>query len=221
MKIWGMRRPVYYFIRQAEIYVFWSAVGSLAMTAYIWLINAEGAGIQEVFAYAPSVVMYMSMIELFVLGMSSSQYSVLVSFGCRRVDAFTGILSGNLLFIAQMMILYGFMLTRAQGEIFNPSIQTVLAGCLILEGVSKLLGLVSMRWGKAAHILMTVIVVIFAMFFGAWAGYAGIQGVKIPFAAVMSREVKWQILILSAGTVICALSNLAAYRIFRKFEVKA
>lgn len=222
MKTAGMHRMMNYFVRQTELYVLTAAAGSLAMAVFIWLMNADGSGLQEMFSYMPSGVMYMSLVILFGCGMSSNQYSILIAFGCRRIDAFTGTLAGNLLFIAQCMILYVCSLFGLQKGDFYVNAWTILAVCLILEGTSKLLGIIAVRWGKVAYILLTVIIVIISMFFGFWAGYAGYSGktaIKIPFAAVIGGELKWQI--LAGGILTCVLTNLAAYRMLRKFEVKA
>ncbi len=219
MKESGWSRPLRYFVSRTQLSVLGIAAGSFAMAVYIWFINTSMFETGHMFANVPSALVYLSMIVLFVGGMSFQQnYTIPVSFGCRRKDAYAANLAANQLFIAQSLILYLVFVHVLQMNAFYLDAWIVLAVLLVLESVSRLLGIVSARWKKGTYIMTAGGVVIASMFFGVWAGYTGENGSIIPFAAMLGGDWKWAI--LCGGMLIYAAANITGFYMFRNFEVR-
>lgn len=225
MKTSGLDRALRYFIRQAELFVLCTAGGSFAMSGYIWLINGNGFSFQEILAGIPSAIVMLSMIVLFSISMSSAQYwySIPISFGCRRKNAFFGNLVMEILFIAQSFVLYAAAVYVLQTDVFPVSISLILALYLVIEGLSKLLGIAAMKWGKAAYIVMTIIIVLISISGGMMAVFVreGDEGVSLAAVLGGYLESSWKWLGLLLGAGVCAAANIAGYRILSHFEVKA
>lgn len=221
MKTSGLDRALRYFIRQAELFVLCLAGGSFAMSGYIWLISGNGFSFQEMLAGVPSAIVMLSMVVLFSMSMSSAQYwySIPISFGCRRKNAFLGNLVMEILFIAQSFVLYEAAVYVLQTDVFPVSTSLILALYLVIEGLSKLLGIAAVKWGKAAYIVMTVVIVLISISGGMMAVFAREGSLAVFLGGYLESSWKWLGLLL--GAVVCAAANIAGYRILSHFEVKA
>lgn len=215
----GWRCALWYFIRQAERYVLTAAALGVAMSAYIWLI--QGDNIQELLHTIPNTVIGVAFIILFTTGISSAgyYYSTPISFGCLRKHAFLGNLLMNDLIITECLLLYWLMgsLMRIQ----QPYIVCIIAFFLMVEGISKFIGIVCMKWGKAVYIAITIGV---AFIYGAIGFAVFYRGAfeKIRFVMYIDgkgmQAIQW--IVLAVGSMISAAANMGSWREIRKFEVR-
>ncbi len=224
MKISGLDRALRYFIRQAELYVLCLIAGSFAMSGYIWLIQGYDRGILEMLKSVPSGIVFISIIVLYSSGMSSAQYwySIPISFGCRRKNAFIGNLAMNMLFIAESLVFYMLAVRILQTDVFAVSMAVILPVYLVMEGISKLLGIAVIKWGKVTFIVMTAALVMASVFCGFLIFFAGEGKEALALISVSEKYLTfpWKWAGLLAGTGICAAANVAGYRILSHFEVK-
>lgn len=221
----GFARALRYFIRQAEIYVLCAIGGGFLMAAYIWLINGYGMSLQDMLETVPNSAGYMAMIIVFISGISSVQYwySLPISFGCIRKNAFWGNLLMDLLVIAETAVFYFITAKLFHAETTQFEIILSFAAFLLLEGVSRFLGIAAAKWGKAVYVVMIITVIGSCMSAGFLVGYAGASGVPISVTDVLGEGIvqNGQWIVLAIGAALCMMGNAANWRILRTFEVKA
>lgn len=215
----GWRCALWYFIRQAERSVLTSAALGAAMSAYMWMI--QGDSVQELLPAIPSTVVCVALIILFTTGVSSAgyYYSTLISFGCLRKHVFWGNLLMNVLIMTECLLLYFLM--GGLMRIEQPHIIYMIAFFLTVEGISKFLGIASIKWGKAAYIAMTLGVVFIFGAVGFVVAYGAFE--KIGFLMFIDgksriQTIQWSI--LAVGSIISVAANMGSWRVIRKFEVR-
>lgn len=219
----GFGRALRYFVRQAEIYVLCAAGGGFLMAAYIWLVNGYNMSFLEMLKTVPNAAGYIAMIVLFTSGISCIQYwySLPISFGCIRKNAFWGNLIMDLLVITETAAFYFLTVCLFQVDVTQFEIAFNFAAFLLLEGISKCLGIAAAKWGKGVYVIMIAGVVGISMSIGFLVGYAGVSGILIPVTDVLGEGIvrNGQWIILAIGAVLCIAGNIANWRILRVFEV--
>lgn len=220
----GFGRALRYFVRQAEIYVLCAVGGGFLIAAYIWLVNSSDVSFLEMLKKVPSAAGYTAMVILFTSGISSVQYwySLPISFGCIRKNAYWGNLVMDLLIIAEIVVFYFLTVNLFQADVTQFEAAFNIAALLLLEGVSKFLGIAAAKWGKIVYTIMIIGVIGFSMSMGFFVGYAGASGILISVTDVLGEGIvqngQWIILVI--GAVLCIAGNTANWRILRVFEVK-
>ncbi|MDE7312815.1 MAG: hypothetical protein K2N87_14535 [Eubacterium sp.] len=226
----GLKRALRYFARQAEVYVLCIIGGSFAMAVYMRIINSNTGGISQVLGLVPGISIWISGVVLFTIGISSYQYcySIPVSFGCTRRHAFLGTLVMDFLVIAQGMLFY-FLSSAWFGigtkTFSSKRIEALLIFCLflLLESVANVIGITVMRWGKAAYVLMGILLIIGTVSFGVIVGLSSMSGMTTLAAELLGGHAaqSWQWMLLAAAAIVSAAINAASWRILKSFEVKA
>lgn len=220
----GFGRALRYFVRQAEIYVLCAVGGGFLIAAYMWLVNSYDVSFLEMLKTVPNAAGYVAMVILFTSGISSVQYwySLPISFGCIRKNAFWGNLVMDLLVIAEIVVFYFLTVNLFQVDVAQFEAAINIAVLLLLEGVSKFLGIAAAKWGKIVYTIMIIGVIGFSMSMGFFVGYAGASGILISVTDVLGEGIvqngQWIILVI--GAVLCIAGNTANWRILRVFEVK-
>lgn len=220
MRKGGWRCVCRYFIMQAERYVLTAAALGVAMSAYIWLI--QGDNIQELLHSIPNTVIGIAFIIVFTTGISSAgyYYSTPISFGCLRKHAFMGNLLMNALIMTECLLSYWLMGSLMHIE--QPDIVCMIAFFLTVEGISKLLGIASVKWGKAVYIAITIGVAFICGATGFAVAYGG-EFEKIRFLKFIDGQGRIQTMqwsILAVGSIISVAANMGSWRMIRKFEVR-
>lgn len=218
MKADGLSRALRYFVRQAELYVLGIFGGSFVFMVYQWLIMADDTSISDMIGMLPNILLYLSLIVILTIGVSVTQtyYPMLISFGCRRRNVFLGNLFLHLMLMVQSLILY-----KIFAEIFGDGESTfgmpmLIAIYLITSGISQLIGIVKMKWGKIA----TVLLVIVFMGAGMGAGFIlAFSGTDDFFVKFNWSAVSWTLVL--TGVCICAAVNAVSWRVLCRYEVKA
>lgn len=216
----GWRCVCWYFIMQAERYVLTAAALGAAMSAYIWLV--QGDDIQELLHTIPNAVIGVAFLLLFTTGISSAgyYYSIPISFGCLRKHAFWGNLLMNALMITECLLLYRLMGSLMHVE--QPDVVCMISSFLIVEGISKFLGIAFIKWGKAVYIAITIGVAFICGAIGFAVAY-GVEFEKIWFLMFIDGKGRMQTMewsILAVGSIIFAAANMGSWRVIRKFEVR-
>lgn len=221
----GFGRALRYYVRQAEIYVLCAVGGGFLMAAYIWLINSYDMSFLEMLKTVPNAAGLVTMVILFTNGISSVTYwySLPISFGCIRKNAFWGNLIMDLLIIAEFAVFYFLTVHLFQVDVTQTEIAFNFAAFLLLEGLSRFLGIAAAKWGKVVYAVMIIGVIGISMSTGFLVGYAGMSGILISVTDVLGEEIvqNGQWIILMIGAVLCIAGNTANWRILRAFEVKA
>lgn len=223
MKTGGFGRALRYFIRQAQFNLLMTIAGSFAMGVYIWMINGSSSGLGEMIMSVPSAVLYISMLILFVSGTSEFQnyYLLPLIFGCLRKNVFLGNLAMDFLFIAECLAFYESLPFLFQMEPLAFGFSTIFSLYLVLEGIARLVGIATMKWGKVAYVLMAMGVAAISFAFGILLVYARKSGFFIETAFENTGMQMWKWMLLAACAAICVAANVASYRVISHFEVKA
>lgn len=195
------------------------------MAAYMWLVNGEGMGFWELFQRIPSVTLWLLAIILFSNGISAYQhwYSMPVSFGCLRKHAFCGNLVMDLLVMGEGVIFYFLASAWFQVEVHDVVMRLILALLLLVEGISKIIGVSAMRWGKAAYVVMMIGIVAFSMAFGFLVGYTDTSGMLVSMSTFFGLDIiqTGQWMLIAVAVLVCLTANTVSWRMLRCFEVKA
>lgn len=220
----GVGRSLKYFIRQAEIYVLCMGAGSFALAAYMWLLSGSRVSLTEMLKSVPSAATMIAMILLFTNGVTAPQfwYSMPISFGCLRKNAYWGSIVMDFLLMIQTFIFYFITSHVFHMDLVQFEILFYIAMFLLVEGLSKFMGMASMKWGKAAYVVMIIGILVISMSVGFVVGYAGVSGNLISLTDVLGesfvRNSQW--VILGISTAFCMIGNVASWHILKGYEVK-
>lgn len=226
----GFKRALRYFVRQAGLYVLCTIGGSFAMALYMWIVNGNSGGIFEVLKMVPFVDLWMTGIELFAIGVSSYHYcyEIPVSFGCIRKNAFWGTFAMDLFVIAGGMLFYflsSVWFSMDTKDIKAKGIEAViiLSLFLLLEGFAKAIGITTMKWGKAAYVIMVAGIIFISISFGVFISLSGISGMIAMLAGWLGMDVMrfWHWTLLAAAAAASIAANAVSWHFLKRFEVKA
>lgn len=221
----GLKRALRYFIRQAEIYVLLIFAGSFVMAGYQRLVTGDSMKITEILQMVPEMIACLTTVVIFVMGAGDGRtwYSMLISFGCRRKHVFWGSLVMFLLVAGESLVLIEVTSLILNAGNLSWLLPLMAAIFLIVEGISQLIGVVAVKWGRAVYAVMLVLMVLLilisigiGMFVMVVFRGAQIQAVFLD----KCREPLYQAGILLAGAAVCILSNAVTYRLLSDFEVR-
>lgn len=215
---WG--RALRYFVWQAEIYVCYAVAGAFVMVAYVNLINGEVFHLQRFRQAVPNTVVFIAMMILFLDGASSSKYlyDMPVSFGCLRRNAFLGGLLMDGLLAAESLLISIAGARLLQTEQMDLIFCAALL--LLLEGIARLIGIASMKWGRVAYFVMIVVIVGISVCIGFLAGATGGVTVSLVrfFGTDWKQKAQW--VALATGAVVCFAANAGSWGILKNLEVR-
>lgn len=217
---WG--RALWYFIRQAQYFVLTAVAGGFLMAAYVWVLRGDELSVQELLRMIPVCAEYGALIVIFSGGVSSAiyWYSTTISFGCLRKHAFWGTVVMDGLVIMESMLFYVVMSALLQTE--QTELMYFASMFLMAEGIAKLLGLAFMRWGKAAYVMMIVVIFLVCVIAGFAVGYGGMSGRVISLMSFpgidAAQKIQWLLLAVSGFVFLAA--NTGSWRMIRKYEVR-
>lgn len=221
----GFGRTLRYAARQAQMYMLSIAGCSLGFAVWEWIVMNGELTVVDMIAMVPGMLMWIAMVILLVTGMSSGQswYALLISYGCRRKNAFLGQLAMNLMIIVQSVILYEILELVIKSSERYFGIQAILAVLLAVEGMSQLVGAAVIKWGKAAYLAMILVIMLVCLVLGFGYGFmAGYGKFDIPDYGLFDKMITfakqwWMIL---AGAAVCAVMNILGWFMLRNYEVK-
>lgn len=218
MKKTGFGRSFRYFGRQAWMYAVYIPVFAFFMTLWMYLLSNHGS-FQDRLEMIPQLTASGTFIILLTTNVTLGQslYPVLASFGCLRRNFLAGSLLMNLLVIAISQTMFA-----ASMHLFTDGKQmwvlpVTAAAYLVTAGLSQLMGIAGIRWGRTVYYVYIFFVGIICVAAGGMAAVAG-DGEVILFD-IDIRAMRYQILL--AGAAVCALTTIAGYSILKKYEVKA
>lgn len=217
----GLIRALKYFIRYTEWYVFGTVAGSILMVAYICLIDADWS-FARMQSSIPYTLLYFAVIILFYNGsiLEYYWYSLPISFGCRRKNVFLGNLVMDLLFIIQILILY-----RVSLFAFSPKDETYIplpflfSVFLLIEGISKILGIFVLKFGKAGYVLFIISLIVICVGVGFFVGYSGVTDDIGIYLLQIGMDSIWVFLL--AGIIVSASANILNYRTVSRYEIRS
>lgn len=218
MKADGLSRALRYFVRQAELYVLGIFGGSFVFMVYQWLIMADDTSISDMIGMLPNILLYLSLIVVLTIGVSVTQtyYPMLISFGCLRRNVFLGNLFLHLMLMVQSLILYKIFAEVFGDEKSTFGMPVLLAIYLITSGISQLIGIVKMKWGKIATVLLVIVFMAGGMGAGFILAFSRTDDFFVKFNWSV---VSWPLVL--TGVCICAAVNAVSWRVLCRYEVKA
>ncbi len=193
------------------------------MILYMWLIGGNAIGnLAESMSFVPSYLLLITVIVLITVNFSAGQnwYSIPISFGCLRKNAFLGHLCMDFLYIIESIAVYQIMLlvfhSNARSRIGLP---LLLALLLSMEGISKLVGTAMIKWNKIVGfvICMIVLMAFLSAVFVIVDASAEEFGSGV-FMQLYEFSLHWYVLLV--GLAIYALTNIISYRFISSYEVK-
>lgn len=214
---WG--RALRYYIRQAENYELTTIIGGFCMSLYIWLVGEGTLEIRGLFFLMPTTVFYLAIIMIFSCGISFDQVVTPVMFGCLRKYVFWGSLVMDGLFMAETLVFY--LISTSLLEMDRSGFAFKLSLFLMIEGVSKFLGMAAIKWGKMVYTIMCIGIVLISMGVGFVIAYARMGGSLDWIASFLSHSGRGQWLLLGMGIVVCVVSLFGSWHILKKFEVRS
>ncbi len=223
MKVSGFDRALRYFFYQSQLYVICTISGSLAMTLYIWLINGSVEIFNDLLTVIPGTMTYVSMIVLFTIAATAGQYwyPMLISFGCRRKNVFWGHLFMVFLFMTEIFAIDKISEKLLHTDVLSLDTWTLLALYLFIEGISTLMNIFTIKWGRRSQVLVIVVILAISMGYGFFMAFSesSISISAIPFLGRLAAS--WQWMRLLSGAAFCLAANAANYRILSRYEIKA
>lgn len=224
MKKYGFGRALYYFTRQAQFYVAGIFLGSFALAVYYWFVNGNSAvGFGDMIELTPAILVWITVLVLTTSSLETTQrrFSMLISFGCCRKNAFLGKLAMNLQIIVESLILFALLMRYFDWNGRSMLFVLVIILYLVSEGGAQLLGIAALKWGKIAYIISVILCTGF------------IFGVAMTIMTITNSFVNswwripqqiakpmWQYLALVTAGIFCMMANAVSYRSLRKYEVK-
>lgn len=218
---WG--RALRYFIQQAQSFVLTAIAGGFLMSAYVWVLRGDEVSTKALFQMIPGSAIFVALMVLFTGEMSSATYwySTTISFGGLRKHVFWGTLVMDGLVMMESLVFYVAMSALLHAG--QTDLLYFASMFLLVEGIAKLLGLASIKWGKVVNVLMIIGVAFICGMIGFVAVYGGMSGSVVSIAAVLGDDkpqtVQW--LLLAVSGVVFLVTNTGSWRIFRKYEVRA
>lgn len=226
MKASGLGRALRYFIRYAELYVLYLAVGSFVMAAYICLMNGMDFHLRAILLTVPRMEICLSVIFIFTSGICTWNYAyyIPISFGCRRWNAFLGILSMDAVLIAECLVLYKLMEAKFNpGGILFDLFETpvLLAVFIFTEAVSRLIGAIASKFGKLAYLILIIVSTMAITVFIIWIVFSttakwGFLGSRISG----NGKLAWQWILLLASTALSVVAHAVNWHMLYRYEVR-
>lgn len=212
----GFGRTLRYFLYRAQIYALCIMLGGAAMAVYKWAVQDHAGSFRDLLAAIPVTWMPILSVVLFSVGTSFGYFfSMLVSFGCRRIHVILGNLAMNLLLILEC-VFFSWLLTSWLGKKESVMYQPMILGALfLLEGLTQLIGAAMAKWGKNVYLIFVFFVFVIAFLAGILVQTMHIQNIIDVMFLHIGQE--WIIL---AGAAICMAEHLIVYRFMRNYEVK-
>lgn len=218
----GWMRALWYFIRQAEVYVLLALAGGFVMAAYICVFQDEAFRVHKLLCMVPDTVIYFMLIIVFTGSLSFMQncFYLPVSFGCLRKYAFLGNLAMDGLMIAECMVFYCMMAYWLHMELTKPAYYAAVY--LLVEGIAKFMSIAYMKWGKAVYVIVIVATGVFFGILGFVFTYKSLAGNMISFLDFYSKNNTHLLLfgIAAASLLVYAAANVGSWRMIRKMEVR-
>ncbi len=219
----GLGRSLKYFFWQAQLYAALILGGSLVMAAYQRIVANASMSLSDIIHSVPGAVIMLTYVVLFTTGQSAGQYwySMLISFGCRRIHVFLGHLAMNLLVISESLLVSGLLSYVLHSDSINIfGFPLIFAASLVLEGASKLLGIAIMKWGRIAYVIMIFSIVILCIAFGMFSAFAE-ESTGPVFTINSLLNPAQQQLLTAVSILFCTAANMISYRMVKYYEVKA
>lgn len=224
MKKGGLGRALYYFTRQAQVYVAGIILGSFLLAVYYWFVGGNSVmGFEDIIEQTPAMLVWITLLVLMSSSMGTTQrwVSMLISFGCCRRYAFLGTLAMNLQIMVESLILFAVLMHYCDWDGRTFLLVLVIVLYLVSEGGAQLLGIASSKWGKIAYIFAVMLCSIF------------IVGVALTNVVVTTRSLNswwrmiqetvnpvWQCLAIATAGMFFIATNVVGYRLLSKYEVK-
>lgn len=224
MKKGGMGRALYYFTRQAQFYVAGIFFGSFLLAVYYWFVGGNSAmGFEDIMELTPAMLVWITLLVLMSSSLGTTQrwFSMLISFGCCRRYVFFGKLAMNLQIMVESLILFAVLMHYCDWDGRAFLLILVIVLYLVSEGGAQLFGIVASKWGKIAYMFAVMLCTVF------------IVGVVLTNALVMNHSLNswwrmvqetanpvWLCFAIAVAGMFYVMSNIVAYGLLRKFEVK-
>lgn len=219
----GLGRTMRYFMRYVCQYMAGTVLGAFGMPVYMWVINGASLSFGEMLQEAPNMMVFVSMMVLMGIGLSAGQYwySAPISFGCLRKHVFWGNFAMDMLYIAGSACLYQVMALIIRPAKILFAVPTVVALFLAMEGVTRLLGIANLKWGRAGKVLMAACMIMVTVGFVFFVGFFGIMGTEatgILTDKMLEGPMQWAG--LAIGAAVSIIANIANYQMLMKYEVR-
>ena len=224
MKRGGLGRALYYFTRLAQIYAAGIFLGSFALALYYWFVGGNsGMGFEDIIELTPAMLVWITLLVLMSSSLGTTQrlFSMLISFGCRRKDAFLGKLVMNLQIMVESLVLFAVLTHYFDWDGRTFLLILVIILYLVSEGGAQLIGIAASKWGKIAYMFAVMLCTVF------------IVGVVLTNVLVTNHSLNswwrmaqetakpvWQCFAIVAAGMFYMMSNIVAYCSLRKYEVK-